>query len=184
MIDLKDIISISGKPGLFRVLKNARKGVIVESLEDQKRMPVHAAHKISALEDISIYTKNEDMVLGEAMHRIYEHEDGKPTISHKKYNGELMDHAREILPELDENRVYPSDVKKLFQWYNILHAADALKIKENEEGDEDAGNDGEQPEEEAAKTDHASKDASGHEGSEEVEGASRTDSSTGDENAS
>lgn len=184
MIDLKDIISISGKPGLFRVLKNARKGVIVESLEDEKRMPVHAAHKISALEDISIYTKNEDMPLGQAMYRIYEHEDGKATIHHKKENGELMDYAREVLPELDESRVYPSDVKKLFQWYNILHAADVLKVKENEESDEAAGDDGEQSEEGAANTADTPEADPAQEGSEEVEKGSRTDSSAGDESAS
>ncbi len=138
MIDLKDIISISGKPGLYRVLKNSRKGVIVESLTDGKRMPVHAAHKISALEDISVYTTEEDLPLGDMMYKIYQQEDGGATIHHKSNQEELMEHARKILPEMDEDRVYPSDVKKMFQWYNILHEAEALKVKEKDD-EEEAG---------------------------------------------
>ncbi|MEX1191251.1 MAG: DUF5606 domain-containing protein [Brumimicrobium sp.] len=135
-MDLSGIISISGKPGLFKVVAQAKNNIIVESLIDGKRSPAYSTDRISALEDISIYTYEEDVPLGEVFTSIYEKESGKPTISHKESQNKLTDYLAEILPKYDKDRVYASDIKKLFQWYNILHKADALKVEEEEKKEE------------------------------------------------
>ncbi len=139
MIDLQEIISISGKPGLYQLLSQSKKGVIVRSLLDGKKMPAQITHKISTLEDITIYTDDEDMALGEVFQRIKDHEGGKPSIDHKSDKEELRNRFREIIPEFDEEQVYSSDIKKIFQWYNILQQADLLKEKTEEEGDQNDG---------------------------------------------
>ncbi|MCB0762472.1 MAG: DUF5606 domain-containing protein [Flavobacteriales bacterium] len=119
-MNLKDILAISGKPGLYKLLTSSRSNVIVESLINGKRMPVHAAHKISSLEDISIYTYEEDVPLVEVFEKIYAHTGGKSAIDHKAPSGELRGYMSDVMPEYDEDRVYDSDLRKLFQWYNLL----------------------------------------------------------------
>jgi hypothetical protein len=121
---LKGIISISGKPGLYKVVAQGNNStVIVESLIDRKRIPAHASNKISALDEITMYTTGEeDKPLPEIMQSIYEKEDGgkcvdvKDEANHRSY-------FKEILPEFDEERVYNSDIKKLFSWYTLLHSS-------------------------------------------------------------
>lgn len=131
-MNLTGIISISGKPGLFKVVAQGKNNIIVESLVDGKKSPAYSTDRISALEDISIYTYEEDIPLKEVYSEIYKKEDGKKTISHKESLNKLTDYLLEVLPNYDEERVYPSDIKKLFQWYNLLHDTGALKAEEKE----------------------------------------------------
>jgi hypothetical protein len=129
-MNLTGIIAISGKPGLFKVVAQGKNNIIVESLEEKKRFPAYASDRISALDDISIYTYDEDKPLKEIYASIYEKEKGGATISHKEDQGKLSGYLLEVLPNYDQERVYPSDIKKLFQWYNILHKAGELKVEE------------------------------------------------------
>ncbi|MCO5259105.1 MAG: DUF5606 domain-containing protein [Crocinitomicaceae bacterium] len=135
MIKLTGIISISGKSGLYKVVAQAKNSVIVESLEDKKRIPAYATDRISALEDISIYTYNEEKPLKEIYTDIYKKENGGVTISHKEDVKKLQTYFLEILPDYDQERVYTSDLKKLFQWYNLLHKSGNLELEEEEKED-------------------------------------------------
>lgn len=136
-MNLTGILAISGMPGLFRLVGQMKNGIVVESLEDGKRFPAYASHKISALEDISMYSVDGDVNLGEVYDMIYKAEDGGTTISDKASSDELKAKMLEVFPNYDEERVYTSDIKKLFKWYNILHAAgvfseEAQKAQEEE----------------------------------------------------
>lgn len=139
-MNLTGIISISGKPGLFKVVAQGKNNIIVESLEDKKKVPAYSTDRISALEDISIYTYEEDKPLKEIFRAIYEKESKGATISHKEDKKKLENYLLEILPNYDQERVYISDIKKIFQWYNLLHSADQLVVetedsKESEDDD-------------------------------------------------
>ena len=129
-MDLSGIISIAGKPGLYKVVAQGKNNVIVESLEDKKRFPAHASNRISALEDISIYTADEDTSLKDVFTALFKKESGKASISHKEDPKKLGKYFEEVLPNYDKERVYPSDIKKFFQWYNLLQKADLLKLEE------------------------------------------------------
>ncbi len=131
-MNLKSIIAIAGKPGLFKVIAQGNQSIIVESLLDKKRMAAHASNKISALEDISMYTEEEDVLLSVVYKNIYEKENGGACISHKASETELRSYFAEVLPNYDRERVYLSDIKKLFNWYNMLHAAGLLIVSEDE----------------------------------------------------
>ena len=117
---LETIISITGKPGLYKILSQIKNGLIVESLTDNKRMPVYASEKVSALNDISIYTYDSDIPLKEVYEKMFEKTGGKEAISHKSKPEELRSFLEEIIEDFDQDRVYNSDLKKLFQWYNLL----------------------------------------------------------------
>lgn len=132
-MDIKGIISIAGKPGLHKVISQTKNGLIAESLIDNKRFPVYSNQQISALEDISIYTYEEDILLSEVFEKIYALEEGKETINHKSSASELSAHLEKALPNFDKERVYASDVKKIMQWYNLLHKNDLLKVEIKEE---------------------------------------------------
>lgn len=151
MIDLERIVSISGKPGLYRLLATSSKGLIVESVESGKRLPADPHNSISTLDEIQIHTEDGEKPLSELFHRIYDAEDGGRTIDHRSSKEELQEKFEELLPEYDKERVYPSDIKKCFQWYNILHDADALQVKEEEEAEQD--NEGEQNADEGEESD-------------------------------
>lgn len=129
-MNLTGIIAISGRPGLYKVIAQGKNSIIVESLMDNKRFPAYASDRISALDDISIYTYDEDAPLRELLTAIYKKEDGKECPSHKESLTVLQNYLLEILPNYDQERVYPSDVKKMFQWYNLLHKSGNLKIEE------------------------------------------------------
>lgn len=133
---LKEILSISGKPGLQKLISNSSNAIIVESLMDGKRFPAYSNSKIIALEDISIYTEKEDMPLKEVFKRIYSKENGKTALSHKESNEKIITYFNEIVPEYDKERVYTSDMKKIIQWYNLLIEKDILKFEEEEEKEE------------------------------------------------
>ncbi len=119
-MDLKGIISISGKPGLYKVAANGRNNIIVQAIDGGKKFPVFATDKISALEDISIYTYEEDVPLVEVYQKLAECEGYKKSINHKEPGAKLREKTTEFLPDYDEDRVYDSDLKKLYQWYNML----------------------------------------------------------------
>ena len=132
-IKLKDIMSISGKGGLFRYIAQARNGIVVESLEDGKRHIAPATARVSSLEDIAIFTNDEELPLADIFFQIHEKAEGKETLSHKSDAAELKSYFEELVPDYDQDRVYASDIKKVFQWYNQLHAHDLLEVIEKEE---------------------------------------------------
>lgn len=133
-MNLTGIIAISGKPGLFKVVAQGKNNLIVESLEDKKRVPAYSTDRISALEDISVYTYDEDVALTSVLEAIYKKQNGGEAPSHKEDKTTLENYLLEILPNYDQERVYFSDVKKIFQWYNLLHKSGDLTIEavENE----------------------------------------------------
>ena len=133
---LKDILSISGKPGLQKLVSNSSNAIIVESLIDGKRFPAYSNSKIIALEDISIYTEEEDMPLKEVFKRIYSKENGQPALSHKESSEKIIAYFNEIVPEYDKDRVYTSDMKKIIQWYNLLTEKGLLNFSEEESKEE------------------------------------------------
>lgn len=133
---LKGIISISGKPGLSKIISQSKNGIIVESLIDGKRFPVQGAQRVSSVEDISIYTYEEDVPLTEVFQAIYDKEEGKNCISHKSEKSELKNYILEVLPNIDEERVYVSDMKKMVQWYNLLLEKGLLESEEEEAKEE------------------------------------------------
>ena len=134
---LKDILSITGKPGLYKLVSRGNNMLIVESLLDGKRMPTYARDKIVSLGEISMYTMGDDIALSEVLTKLGEKEGLKvASIDPKKAdNDELRDFFGEVLPDFDRDRVYPSDIRKLVQWYNILIGAGITDFTV-EEGDE------------------------------------------------
>lgn len=134
-MNLTGIISISGKPGLYKVIAQSKNSIIVESIDTGKRLPAYATDRISAIEDISIYTYEADFPLKEVFAAIYTKENGGNALSHKESLSKLEDYLGEILPSYDRERVYPSDIKKIFQWYNKLNEKGFI-TKEEEEKEE------------------------------------------------
>lgn len=118
---LTKILSVSGKPGLYKLISTSKNMNIVESLADGKRIPIYLSEKAVALSDVSIYTEEEDVPLREVFAKIKEKEGGKKVALDKlTQNKDLFAYFSEILPTYDRNRVYASDIKKLIGWYNIL----------------------------------------------------------------
>ena len=138
-MDLKDILAISGKQGLFKNIGQSKNGVIVESLTDGKRFPAFAHERISSLAEISVFTLEEDIPLQDVFKKIYEKYDGKEAIDPKSGGEELKAFMREVLPEYDEDRVYVSDIKKMVTWYNLLVSKGLLEFPEEEEEKDDTG---------------------------------------------
>jgi hypothetical protein len=134
-MELKDIVAINGKPGLFEVKAQSKGGIIVESLLDGKKIPVTATHNISALNEIAIYTYEEEIPLRIVLKTIGEKENGQPAVSPKESEKVLTSYFREILPNFDEERVYTSNIKKVLTWYNLLASKnfDFTAIQEVEE---------------------------------------------------
>lgn len=135
---LRDILSITGKPGLYKLVSRGNNMLIVESLLDGKRVPTYARDKIVSLGEISMYTMGEDVSLSEVLTKLGEKEGLKvTTIDPKKAdNDQLRDFFGEVLPDFDRDRVYPSDIRKLIQWYNILINAGITDFSIEEEGEE------------------------------------------------
>ena len=136
-IQLKDILAISGKGGLFKFIAQARNGIVVESLEDQKRHVAAATARVNSLEDIAIFTIDEEVPLADIFYMISEKSEGKETLSHKAPVEELKSQFKELVPEYDEDRVYVSDIKKVFQWYNQLLQHELLEVIDKEEDQEE-----------------------------------------------
>jgi hypothetical protein len=131
---LKDILAISGEPGLFRFIAQGKNAIIVEHLETKKRSSAYSSAKVSSLEDIAIFTDNEDMPLGKVFDLIFEKENGGLAIDNKADADKLKAWFEGILPEYSKDKVYTSDIKKLAHWYNILHSLNLL-IKEEKEAE-------------------------------------------------
>ena len=131
-MNLNEIISITGRPGLFTVVAQGKNSVIVESIVDKKRIPAHASDRISTLGDISIYTTDEDVKLIEVFEKFNDKYEGKACPSHKEELSKLEDLLGDILPNYDRERVYKSDFRKIFQWYNILINAGITSKEESE----------------------------------------------------
>lgn len=135
-MDLSTILSISGKPGLYKLITRTKSGALVESLIDKKRMPAFSNDRISALKDISIFTIEEDIPLQEVLQAIYKLQDGKPCISSKSSEKELKDYMLKVLPTYDQDRVHLSDMKKLFSWYNLLLSNGLIDLEQQEDKDD------------------------------------------------
>lgn len=117
------ILSVSGKPGLYKLVSRAKMNLIVEALDEtHRRVPVFASDRVTSLSDIAMYTEEEDVPLMNVFDAICKKEDGKVcSLNYRKCSkDELHDYFAEILPNYDRDRVHDSDIKKLFQWYNIL----------------------------------------------------------------
>ncbi|SHI46773.1 hypothetical protein SAMN04487911_102155 [Arenibacter nanhaiticus] len=119
---LNKILSVAGKPGLYKLLSQTRSGFVAESLLDGKKITVSFKNNVSVLSEIAIYTLEEEVPLREVFEKIKEKEEGgKTSIGHKEDKIKLEEYLFEILPNYDEDRVYASDIKKIIQWYNLLH---------------------------------------------------------------
>jgi hypothetical protein len=136
-IKLKDILSISGKGGLYKFIAQARNGIVVESIEDKKRHVAPATARVSSLVDIAIFTHDQEVPLSDIFMMIHEKNDGKETISHKSSTDELKNNFLELVPDYDDQRVYVSDIRKVFHWYNLLHSHDLLQVIDKEEEGEE-----------------------------------------------
>jgi len=131
-MDLKDFLSISGKPGLYKNVGPSKNGVIVESIPDGKRITAFAHERISSLAEISIFTTGEDIPLVDVFKKTYEIYEGKKSIEANAGASELTAFMEKVLPEYDRERVYNSDIKKVVAWYNLLVSNNLLDFAENE----------------------------------------------------
>jgi hypothetical protein len=127
---LDKILAIAGKPGLFALKIQTRTGFVAESLIDGKKITVGLKSNVSLLSEISVYTYSEEKPLTEIMRAIAIKEDNGPAISHKEDNSKLVAYFLEVLPDYDQERVYPSDIKKIVNWYNMLQAKGLVSKEE------------------------------------------------------
>ncbi len=132
-MDIKGILSISGFPGLFKLITQTKNGIIVESLIDKKRRQAFATSKISSLEDIAIYSEAEDVPLSEVFTNIFKKENGGPAIDSKASSEEMKRYFNEVFPSYDKERVYVSDIKRVLAWYNLLIEHNMLSLDEPKE---------------------------------------------------
>jgi len=128
-MNIEGIINVAGKPGLYKVISKSNNTVIIESLVDKKRSPIYSHNQANLLDEIGIYTYEDTTSLSDIFDTIAKKEDGKICLSHKSDKSEILDYFREILPEYDEERVYFSDIKKVLQWYNIMHDTGLITIE-------------------------------------------------------
>ena len=147
-MDLTKILSISGKPGLFLMVGDAKNKIIIESLMDGKRYPAFSHDKISSLKEISIYTETDDLPLEDAFKNLFKALDGKTIENPKKMSStDLKALFEKAVPDYDKESVYVSNMKSVFSWYNLLveknlidleEAPEAAKELESEEAKEDS----------------------------------------------
>jgi hypothetical protein len=134
---LKDILAISGEPGLFKFIAQGKNAIIVEHLETGKRSSAFSSAKVSSLEEISVFTEKEDLPLGKIFDRIFEKESGGAAIDSKSEPEKLKNYFEGIVPDYSREKVYVSDIKKIVHWYNILLKKNML-VKEEPEKKEEA----------------------------------------------
>ena len=132
---LKEILSISGQPGLFKMVSKGKNSVIVESLITGKRLPAFSSNKMTSLEDIAIFTITGEISLRDIFKKISEKENSGKTIDSKSSDAELKKYFKQLLPDYDDNRVYTSDIKKVVGWYNLLLEKEMLNFEESQEED-------------------------------------------------
>jgi len=134
---LKEILSISGKPGLYKLVSQGKNMLIVESLTDGKRIPAYAKDKVVSLGDIAIFTQTAEVKLGLVLEAIKTKENGAvSSVDTKVDNDKLRAYMGEILPDYDRDRVYPSDIRKLIVWYNALISSNITDFSEKEESED------------------------------------------------
>ncbi|HRH70575.1 MAG: DUF5606 domain-containing protein [Flavobacteriales bacterium] len=138
-MDLSKIISVAGKTGLFRVVAQGRQAIIAESLIDGKRIPVHSSMKVSSLDEISMFTTGDDVPLAKVLESLHKVENGGPSLDPKENEDKLFKKLGEALPEHDRERIYGSDVRKLFSWYAQLLKAGEFEVKAKPEEKEEKG---------------------------------------------
>ncbi|MEN8704296.1 MAG: DUF5606 domain-containing protein [Polaribacter sp.] len=119
-MEFSKIISVGGKPGLFQVISQSKNAIIVQGINDTKRVAINATQNVSLLENIAIYTYEEDLPLLEVFKAMSEKTNGEKAISHKESGNKLTSFFAEVLPNYDDERVYTSNIKKVIQWFNIL----------------------------------------------------------------
>lgn len=136
---IRRIVSIAGKPGLFKLVSQGKNMLIVESLQTGKRTPAYARDKVISLADVAIYTNDEDIPLADVLEKISAFTNGQP-IDVKSFadDAAIRAYFGEILPDFDRERVYTTDIKKLFSWYNQLIAAGVTKFKDDEIAEDQA----------------------------------------------
>jgi len=136
-MSLEKVLSITGKPGLYRLTTQTRSGFLAESLIDGKKVSVSGRHNVSLLSEIAIYTLTEEVPLRKVFEKIFEKENGGPAIGHKSTKDELEEYFFAVLPDYDEDRVYASDIKKVVQWYNLLQKNGMTDFSDSEESSEE-----------------------------------------------
>ena len=145
-MDLSKILSIAGKPGLYKLAGEAKNNLVVESLTDGKRMPAFAHERISSLQEISIYTTGEDLPLHDALKMVYDMTGGQLVENPKKMSSaRLKELFKQAIPDYDEDSVYVSDMKKVFTWYNLLLEKGMLDFSEKEEEEKTEGKEAGKP---------------------------------------
>lgn len=134
---LREILAITGKPGLFKIVAHNNQRLIVEDLQTGKRFPANSRDKVVSLGDVAMYSEGDDRPLGEILDSLYAKTEGKPVDVKKlvKENG-LRALFEQVLPDYDRDRVYDNDIRKLFNWYNVLLSAGYTKFTEEKEEDE------------------------------------------------
>ncbi len=150
------ILSIAGRPGLYKLVNRGRNNLIVEALDEtHRRQPAFATDRVTSLADIAMYTDAEDVPLGDILAKVRDKEEGKVcSLNWRKASAqELQDYFAEVLPNFDRDRVHNSDIKKLLQWYDILVKAGITDFETEEAPveDESADSQAEQPAEEESK---------------------------------
>ena len=136
-MSLEKILAISGKPGLFELITQTRSGFVAQSLIDRKKISVNMRNNVSLLSEIAMYTLQEEVPLKDVFKKIRDKEQGSLTsISHKDSRDKLEEYFFEVLPEYDEDRVYPSDIKKVIRWYNTLQEKNLLHYLDESDEEE------------------------------------------------
>ncbi|MBF1638467.1 MAG: DUF5606 domain-containing protein [Prevotella sp.] len=131
---LQTILSIAGKPGLYKLVSRGKSNLIVEALDEtHKRQPAFATDRVTSLADIAMFTDSEDVPLGEILTKLRDKENGKvASLNWRKASAkELQAYFGEVLPNFDRDRVHNSDIKKLLQWYEILVKAGETNFEED-----------------------------------------------------
>lgn len=136
MTDFTDILSIAGKGGLHKLVGKSKSSIIVENLDTGKRYPVFGTQQVSSLEEISVFTHDDDMPLKDVLKAIYTKEDGGLAPDLGKDSVALRSYFTEAVPDFDEERVYLSDIRKILRWYNDLHKHGLLDFTEEEVSEE------------------------------------------------
>lgn len=129
---LREILSITGKPGLFKIVTPGKRTLVVEEMTSKKRFPLGQRDRVVCLGDIAMYTVGEDLPLGEILDRVYAVEEGKPVDVKSMDNDALREEFAKAVEDFDRDRVYPSDIKKLYNWYNLLISQGYTKFTEDE----------------------------------------------------
>ncbi|MCL2133038.1 MAG: DUF5606 domain-containing protein [Bacteroidales bacterium] len=135
--NLQKVFAITGYPGLFTLVSQARNGIIVESLYDKKRMCAGPSMRVTALADVAMFTDKEEVPLRKVLEKVKNVYNGEKSIDHKSDTPTLLQFMESVMPDYDRERVYPSHIKKLAEWYNVLQENGMLDFEEEEEEEEE-----------------------------------------------